>query len=47
MLHIAGLAMGIIAIIFGIIVMIHPKILAYLLGIYLILTGALAVIAAI
>ena len=38
-LPIAGLVMGIIAIIFGIMVMIFPKILAYLIGIYLILTG--------
>jgi uncharacterized membrane protein HdeD (DUF308 family) len=36
--------MGIIAIIFGIVVMIQPKILAYLIGIYLILWGVVAVI---
>ena len=44
-LHIAGLVAGIIAVIFGIVVFIFPKILNYLVGIYLIITGAVAIIA--
>jgi uncharacterized membrane protein HdeD (DUF308 family) len=43
---ISGLLMGILAIIFGVIVMIFPKILNYLVGIWLIIFGILAVIAA-
>ena len=34
-----GLFMGIVTLIFGIIVMIFPKILNYLVGIYLIIIG--------
>ena len=40
-----GLWMGIASIIFGIIVMIFPKILNYLVGIYLIIIGIMALIA--
>jgi len=40
-----GLWMGIAAIIFGVIVMSFPKILNYLIGIYLIIIGILALIA--
>ena len=40
-----GLWMGIVAFIFGIIVMISPKIFNYLIGIYLIIIGVLAIIA--
>ena len=36
--------MGIISVVFGIIVMIFPKILNYLIGIYLIIVGVMAVI---
>ena len=36
--------MGIAAIIFGVIVMIFPKILNYLIGIYLIIVGIMALI---
>jgi uncharacterized membrane protein HdeD (DUF308 family) len=39
-----GLIGGIISLIFGIIVMIFPKILNYLVGIFLILCGAIALI---
>ena len=40
-----GLWMGIASIIFGIIVMIFPKILNYLIGLYLIIIGVMALIA--
>ena len=40
-----GLWMGIASLIFGIIVMIFPKILNYLVGIYLIIIGIMALIA--
>ena len=40
-----GLWMGIASLIFGIIVMIFPKILNYLIGIYLIIIGIMALIA--
>ncbi|MCD6453044.1 MAG: DUF3096 domain-containing protein, partial [Dehalococcoidales bacterium] len=36
-----GLVAAIIAIVFGIIVMVKPKVLAYLVGIYLIITGVI------
>ena len=36
-----GLIPAIIAIVFGIIVMVKPEVLAYLIGIYLIIIGAL------
>ena len=45
MLPVAGLVMGIIAIIFGILVLARPRILAYIVGIYFILVGVVAVIA--
>jgi uncharacterized membrane protein HdeD (DUF308 family) len=44
-LHISGTIGGIIAIIAGIIVLIQPKILAWVVGIYLIVFGAFAVLA--
>ena len=40
-----GLWMGIASLIFGVIVMIFPKILNYLVGIYLIIIGIMALIA--
>ena len=46
MLQLSGLVMGIISLIFGVIVMIRPKILNYLIGIYLIIIGAMAIIQA-
>jgi uncharacterized membrane protein HdeD (DUF308 family) len=45
-LQISGAVGGIIAIIAGIIVLIKPKILAWVVGIYLIVFGAFAVLAA-
>jgi uncharacterized membrane protein HdeD (DUF308 family) len=39
-----GLYMGIASLIFGVIVMIFPKILNYLVGIYLIIIGIMAII---
>jgi len=39
-----GLWMGIASLIFGVIVMIKPKILNYLVGIYLIIIGIMALI---
>ncbi len=38
---ITGLVAAIIAIVFGIIVLIKPRVLAYLIGIYLIIFGAI------
>ena len=43
-LTVLGLWMGIESLIFGIIVMIFPKILNYLVGIYLIIIGIMAII---
>jgi uncharacterized membrane protein HdeD (DUF308 family) len=40
-----GLWMGIASLIFGLIVMIFPKVLNYLVGIYLIIIGVIALIA--
>jgi len=39
-----GLWMGIASLVFGVIVMIFPKILNYLVGIYLIIIGIMALI---
>ena len=44
-LPVLGLWMGIASIIFGVIVMVFPKILNYLVGIYLIIIGIMALIA--
>ncbi len=41
----AGLFLGIISLVAGIIVMVFPKILNYLVGIYLIIIGIIALIA--
>jgi uncharacterized membrane protein HdeD (DUF308 family) len=46
LVQVTGLIGGILAIIFGIIVIIRPKILAWLIGIYLIIVGVLAIITA-
>ncbi len=40
-----GLWMGIASLVFGVIVMIFPKILNYLVGVYLIIIGIMALIA--
>jgi len=45
LLGISGLIGGILAVIFGIIVIIKPKILAWLIGIYLIIFGILTIVA--
>ena len=45
--QISGLIGGILAIIAGMIVLVKPKILAWIVGIYLIVFGIFAVIAAI
>ncbi len=41
---VTGLAMGVLTLICGIVVMIFPKILNYLIGIYLIIVGAMVII---
>ena len=41
---VSGLIAGIISIAAGVVVLIWPKILAYIIGIYLIIIGAVAVI---
>ncbi len=41
---ISELMLGIITVGFGIVIMIFPKIINYLIGIYLIIIGALAII---
>jgi uncharacterized membrane protein HdeD (DUF308 family) len=46
-LGITGLIGGILAILFGIIIIIRPKIVAWLVGIYLIIMGILAIIGAV
>jgi len=46
LLQISGLLGGIIAIIAGIVVLVKPKILAWVIGIYLIIAGIIAVMAA-
>jgi len=43
---ITGLGMGILALIFGIVVLIFPKILNYLVGAFLIIFGAIAILRA-
>lgn len=40
-----GLIVGILTLIFGIVVLIWPKLLAYLIGIYLIIIGVVQIIA--
>lgn len=45
-LQVSGLLVGIISVLFGILVLIIPRILNYLIGIYLIIVGALAIISA-
>jgi hypothetical protein len=44
-LPVLGLWMGIASLIFGIVVMIFPKIINYLIGIYLIVIGIMALVA--
>ena len=46
LLPFGGLIAGIITVVAGVIVLIWPRIIAYILGIYLIIVGALAVITA-
>ena len=46
MLGATGLIGGIISIIVGVLVIIWPRIIAYVIGIYLIIIGILAIIAA-
>jgi uncharacterized membrane protein HdeD (DUF308 family) len=43
-LEISGLLGGIISIVFGIVVIVWPRVLAYVIGIWLILIGVIAVI---
>jgi uncharacterized membrane protein HdeD (DUF308 family) len=44
MFAISGLIAGIISIVAGIVVLVWPRVLAYIIGIYLIIIGAMAVI---
>lgn len=46
LLPFGGLIAGIITVVAGVIVLIWPRVIAYIIGIYLIIIGALAVIAA-
>jgi len=43
-LEVSGLVAGIIAVVAGIIIMIWPRVLAFIVGIWLIVVGALAII---
>ena len=43
-IQVSGLLAGIIAIVSGIIIMIWPRVIAYIIGIWLIVVGVLAVI---
>lgn len=45
LLSVSGLVAGIISIIAGVVVLVWPRILAYIIGIYLIIVGAVAVFA--
>jgi len=47
MLQISGLLMGIISLVFGILILLIPRMLNFLIAIYLIIAGILAIIAAI
>lgn len=47
MLGASGLAMGIISLVFGILILLIPRILNYLVAIYLIIVGLLAIIRAV
>ena len=47
LIQISGLLAGIIAIVAGIIVLIWPHVISYIVGIWLIIVGALAVINAV
>jgi uncharacterized membrane protein HdeD (DUF308 family) len=47
LLSVGGLIMGIIAIVFGIVILVWPKILAYLIAIYLIIVGVIAIVGSI
>ncbi len=42
-LHITGLVAGVLAVIFGIVVLIFPKILNYLVGAFLIIVGGITI----
>jgi uncharacterized membrane protein HdeD (DUF308 family) len=44
MFAVSGLIAGIISIVAGIVVLVWPRVLAYIIGIYLIIIGAMAVI---
>jgi uncharacterized membrane protein HdeD (DUF308 family) len=46
-IQIGGLTAGIVAILAGIVVIIKPRLLAWVVGIYLIIFGAIAVVSAI
>ncbi len=43
-IQVSGLVAGIIAVVGGLIILIWPRILAYIIGIWLIIVGALAII---
>jgi uncharacterized membrane protein HdeD (DUF308 family) len=43
-IQVSGLIAGIIAVVAGLIILVWPRILAYILGIWLIIVGALAII---
>ena len=45
-LEISGLVAGIISIVVGIVVIIWPRIIAYIIGGYLVIVGIIAVVAA-
>ncbi len=44
--EISGLTAGIISIVVGLIVIIWPRIIAYIIGVYLVIVGIIAVVAA-
>jgi uncharacterized membrane protein HdeD (DUF308 family) len=45
-LEISGLVAGIISIVVGIVVIVWPRIIAYVIGSYLVIVGIIAVVAA-
>jgi uncharacterized membrane protein HdeD (DUF308 family) len=44
--EISGLVAGIISIVVGIVVIVWPRIIAYIIGTYLVIVGVIAVVAA-
>ncbi len=44
---VSGLAAGIISVVVGVLVLVWPRIIAYVIGVYLIIIGVIAIVAAV